>query len=103
MSNHDVPLNPFSDAAGDGADRALLDRIVQGDHDAEDATQEVLIEVITKLSTFQGRSAVRTWLYRIVVNHVLNMKRARGEAMEWTFEKYWSYVKGESDPSRLPV
>src|SRR5262245_9614389 len=44
--------------------------------------------MLTKVSTFEGRSRVRTWLYRIVVNHVLNMKRARGEVMEWTFQKY---------------
>jgi len=40
-------------------------------------TQEVLIKVITKLSTFKGKSKFRTWLYRIVSNHVLNMKRRR--------------------------
>ena len=51
-------------------------------YDAEDATQEVLIKLLTKLSTFEGRSSFRTWLYRIVVNHVLNMKRARAEAEE---------------------
>ena len=38
-------------------------------------TQEVLIKVITKLSTFKGQRTFRTWLYRIAANHVLNMKR----------------------------
>src|SRR5690348_1911791 len=47
--------------------------------DAEDATQEILIKVVTRLSSFEGRSSFRTWLYRIVVNHVLNMKRGRVE------------------------
>ncbi len=32
---------------------------------AEDATQEILIKAVTKLSTFAGNSAFRTWLYRI--------------------------------------
>lgn len=40
--------------------------------DALDATQEVLIKVITSLKTFQGKSRFRTWLYRIVFNHFLN-------------------------------
>ena len=52
-------------------------RMVYNPSDAEDATQEILIKVITKLSAFEGRSSFRTWLYRIVVNHLLNMKRGR--------------------------
>ena len=63
-------------------------RMVYNPHDAEDATQEILIKLLTALSTFEGRSRFRTWLYRIVVNHVLNMKRTRSEAWEWTFQKY---------------
>ena len=35
--------------------------------DAEDATQEILIKILTRLSSFEGRSTFRTWLYRIVV------------------------------------
>jgi hypothetical protein len=30
-------------------------------HDAEELTQEVLVKVITKLSTFKGESKFRTW------------------------------------------
>jgi RNA polymerase sigma factor (sigma-70 family) len=63
-------------------------RMVYNPYDAEDATQEILIKLLTTLSGFEGRSRFRTWLYRIVVNHVLNMKRTRSEAREWTFEKY---------------
>ncbi len=43
--------------------------------DAEEVAQEVLVKVITQLSTFRGESKFRTWLYRIAANHVLNMKR----------------------------
>ncbi|MEE9912716.1 MAG: RNA polymerase sigma factor [Deltaproteobacteria bacterium] len=47
---------------------------------AEDVTQEVLIKVLTKLSTYDPqKAAFRTWLYRIVVNHVLNMKENKKE------------------------
>src|SRR3954470_21272960 len=63
-------------------------RMVYHPHDAEDITQEILIKVVTKLSTFERRSSFRTWLYRIAVNHVLNMKRTRAEEWEMTFEKY---------------
>jgi RNA polymerase sigma factor (sigma-70 family) len=66
----------------------LVQRMVYLPQDAEDITQEILIKVMTKLSTFAGRSSFRTWLYRIVVNHVLNMKRSRAEEREWTFQRY---------------
>lgn len=56
--------------------------------DAEDVTQEILIKVITRLSTFRGESAFRTWLYRIVSNHVINMKKKSTEKYLISFEKY---------------
>jgi RNA polymerase sigma factor (sigma-70 family) len=86
----------------------IVQRMIYLPQDAEDITQEILIKLITKLSTFKGESRFRTWLYRIVVNHVLNMKRTRGEAIEWTFEKYGSGLGGAPDeelpdPRTVPV
>ena len=119
-----ISRNPLADDGGtDGDDLELVRRVQNGDrgaletllirhqdwiynivlrmvyhpHDAEDATQELLIKLLTKLSTFEGRSSFRTWLYRIVVNHVLNMKRARGEAAEWTFSKYGEGLNSAED------
>jgi RNA polymerase sigma factor (sigma-70 family) len=43
--------------------------------DAEDATQEILIKVVKALPGFRGDSAFRTWLYRIAVNHILDLRR----------------------------
>src|SRR6202007_1495799 len=54
-------------------------RMLHHPQDAEDTTQEILIKVLTRLASFEGGSGFRTWLYRIVVNHVLNMKRGRVE------------------------
>ena len=59
-------------------------RMVYHTHDAEEVTQEVLVKVITKLSTFKGESSFRTWLYRIVANHVLNMRRRAVEEQNFT-------------------
>ena len=59
-------------------------RMLAHPQDAEDATQEILIKAITRLSTFEGRSRFRTWLYRIVVNHVLNARRGRAEPVPIT-------------------
>jgi DNA-directed RNA polymerase specialized sigma24 family protein len=60
-------------------------RMLAHPQDAEDATQEILIKALTRLASFEGRSRFRTWLYRIVVNHVLNMKRGRREEPAQTF------------------
>src|SRR5688572_31948750 len=47
--------------------------------DAEDATQEILIKVITNLSTFEGKSLFSTWCFRVAVNYLLNSKRNKKE------------------------
>ncbi|MBP9191726.1 MAG: sigma-70 family RNA polymerase sigma factor, partial [Ignavibacteria bacterium] len=39
-------------------------KMVWNPSDAEDVTQETLIKIITKLSTFRGDSSFRTWAYR---------------------------------------
>jgi RNA polymerase sigma factor (sigma-70 family) len=68
-------------------------RMVFNPDEAKDVTQEVLIKIITKLASFEGRSSFRTWAYRIVVNHVLNMKKSMGE-MQHTdnFKKYGEII-----------
>jgi RNA polymerase sigma-70 factor, ECF subfamily len=40
---------------------------------AEDATQDVFLKAYRKLGDFRGDSAVRTWLYRITINHCQNL------------------------------
>jgi RNA polymerase sigma factor (sigma-70 family) len=83
-------------------------RMVYLPQDAEDATQEILVKVITKLSTFVGKSSFRTWLYRVVVNHVLNMKRGRADEAGWTFIRYGDSLDATPnmelpDPRSVPV
>lgn len=72
-------------------------RMVHHPEDAKDATQEILIKLFTRLSTFNSRSSLRTWLYRIVVNHLLNMKRGRAESRGITFEEYGRSLDGTFD------
>lgn len=56
--------------------------------DAADITQEVLIKIVTKLSTFKHESDFKTWVYRIVKNHFLNMKRQKYELYAMTFDQF---------------
>src|SRR3990172_9463348 len=73
-------------------------RMVFYPQEAEDVTQEVLIKIITKLSTFRGDSSFRTWAYRIVVNNVLNMKKSLGERKHAdNFTSYWQAIENTPD------
>lgn len=55
-------------------------RILGNPHDAEDVTQDVVIQMWIALAGFAGASSFSTWLYRIVVNRCLNHLRRR----RWT-------------------
>jgi RNA polymerase sigma factor (sigma-70 family) len=57
--------------------------------DAEDATQEILIRVITRLTSWRGEAALVTWAYRIAVNHLVDMRhRSALERRNLTFAAY---------------
>lgn len=78
-------------------------RMVFYPQEAEDITQEVLIKIITKLSTFRKESSFRTWVYRIVVNQVLNMKKSLGEKKHASnFDDYWKIIENVPD-NELPL
>ena len=71
----------------DGVFRLVL-RMVTLPSEAEDATQEILIKVITHLSSFRGEAAFSTWVHRIAVNHLLDRKKSPVEAMQLNFDMY---------------
>ena len=50
-------------------------RMVWRPADAEDAAQEILIRVITRLATWRAEAKLLTWAYRIGVNYLLNLRR----------------------------
>lgn len=80
-------------------DRAALEEVVEAirddvyrlslrflwhPQDAEDAAQEILVRVVTRLSSFAQRSAFSTWVYRVACNHLLTLRRRRAEAQAMT-------------------
>lgn len=71
------------EAIGDDVYELSL-RILGHPADAEDAAQEILVIVLTHLSSFRGESAFRTWVWRIAANHLKRVRRGRREVI--TFE-----------------
>jgi RNA polymerase sigma-70 factor (ECF subfamily) len=63
---------------------AVARRMLGNDADAEDVTQDVLLQVVRKLDTFRGDSQLGTWLHRVTVNAALahRQKRANREKFE---------------------
>lgn len=52
-------------------------KILNDPQDAEDVLQETFIKALKSISSFEGRSSLSTWLYRIAVNEALMMVRKR--------------------------
>jgi RNA polymerase sigma factor (sigma-70 family) len=86
--------------AGDRSALELVLRAVQNDvygvavrflwhpQDAEDATQDILIRVVTGLAGFRGNSSFRTWVYRVACNTLLTLRTKRMEQRSITFEEF---------------
>ena len=51
-----------------------------GDPDkAADATHDVFLRAFRKFDSFRGEASVRTWLYRIAINHCRNFRQSWNE------------------------
>ena len=57
---------------------------VNNKEDAEEITQDVFIKAYQSLSSFGGKAAFSTWLYRITVNTSLNYIRKKKQNGFWT-------------------
>jgi RNA polymerase sigma factor (sigma-70 family) len=96
------PLEELVVRAQEG-DRAALEAVVAGVRDriynlalrmlwhpadAEDATQEILVRIVTRLGSFRGESAFTTWAYRVAANYLLTTRKRRAEREELTFDRF---------------
>jgi RNA polymerase sigma factor (sigma-70 family) len=108
----DVTLVQWARAAA-GGDRGAAERLLERvedtvyrlalrmlghPEDAEDATQEILLIVLTHLGSFRGESSFRTWCWRIAGNHLLGVRRGRLERV--TFESIAETLDGALDAPR---
>jgi RNA polymerase sigma factor (sigma-70 family) len=67
---------------------AIAFRMLWHPEDAHDATQEILLRVITHLADFRGDSSLMTWVYRVAANHLISVRRSRVEREQYTFERF---------------
>jgi RNA polymerase sigma factor (sigma-70 family) len=70
--------------------------------DAEDASQEILLKVVTHLGTFRGESTFSTWVHRIATNHLLNVRKSRVERDAMTFERFGEQLADGLDEIAAP-
>jgi RNA polymerase sigma-70 factor (ECF subfamily) len=100
-------------------------RMLGSPFDAEDAVQDALVRAWKSLDRFEGRAAVRSWLYRIATNVCLDMLKSRerrvrpidlGPALEpleknlnWRADEAWlepmpmQLIAPEKDPADVAV
>jgi RNA polymerase sigma factor (sigma-70 family) len=93
--------------------RGALERVVrslQGDiyglalrmlcnrEDAADATQEILVRIVTRLSQFDFRSKLKTWVYRVAVNYIMDVRKSAIERLHLSFERFAEDLTGGLDP-----
>lgn len=99
-----IRLDPAEVGAARQGDRAALGSVVQAlqnpvyglcmrmlghPADAEDATQEILIKIITHLGTLREDGAAGGWALRVAVRHLVTMRRrSRVEAMRMSFRDF---------------
>jgi RNA polymerase sigma-70 factor, ECF subfamily len=107
INNEQEPLSLQALQAGDKAEFArLVDlysnqiyrlaiKILGDPHDAEDVLQETFIKAYRSLPSFEGRSSISTWLYRIAANEALMVVRRRKP------EIYMLSSDGDSDEDEV--
>lgn len=74
----------------------LCYRFFADESDSFDATQEVFIKVYRSIGKFEGRSSLKTWIYRIAANTCISIsekKKREKDGLLQTMLYWWSSVK----------
>jgi RNA polymerase sigma factor (sigma-70 family) len=77
-------------------------RFLGNPDDAQDACQEILIRIVTRLGTFEGRSKFSTWAYTVAVRSLLRTKKRLYESAVQGAEQYAAALDaglGDVDPT----
>jgi RNA polymerase sigma factor (sigma-70 family) len=117
MSETDDPLAPLAERALSG-ERASLEalceklqgpifrlslRMLGNPADAGDATQEILLQMVTHLSQFRGESRLLTWAYAIATRYLLRWrKKLHRERSELELQSRIEMGLAVTEPSSVP-
>ena len=78
----------------------LAIRMLWHPDDARDATQEILIRIVTHLSAFRGDSAFSSWCYAVAANYLRTASKSRMERENYTFTRFEEdLLDGAEEPS----
>lgn len=61
--------------------------------DAKDATQDILIRIMTNLASFRKESSFQTWVYRLATNYLINYKKSMFSKQTLDFDFYANDIK----------
>jgi RNA polymerase sigma factor (sigma-70 family) len=112
----ELDLDELARRAGDGDREALSAlvgrlqhpmyrlalRFLGHPHDAQDATQEILIRIVTHLASFEGRSRFSTWAYTVATRSLLRTKKRFVESSVQGPEQFAAFLDagmGDIDPT----
>jgi RNA polymerase sigma factor (sigma-70 family) len=111
-THHDLSLEQHAARAAEG-DSASLEAVCRGVQDlvfrlalryfsepadAEDATQEILVKVVTHIGQFDGRSKLTTWVYTIASRHLLRAKKGRMEGTVSGAQAFGAWLDAHLEP-----
>jgi RNA polymerase sigma factor (sigma-70 family) len=116
MSNDDPSLDELARRAAEGDREALSTLVRDLQHpmyrlalrflghpdDAQDACQEILVRIVTRLGSFEGRSKFTTWAYTVAVRSLLRTRKRLVESSVRGAEAFAAFLDagmGEVDPT----
>ncbi|MEZ7901704.1 MAG: RNA polymerase sigma factor [Flavobacteriales bacterium] len=60
---------------------------LQNIEDSKEATQDVFVKIHTKLEGFNNKSSLKTWIYRITINHCLDVIKSKNRKYRLFFTR----------------
>jgi RNA polymerase sigma-70 factor, ECF subfamily len=74
-------------------------RLLKDPDAAQDATQEVFMKLVRDIEKLEGRETVLPWIYRVAMNHCLNLRRNSSRRGEDTADSELEVADGGPVPA----